>query len=95
MLEERGLDAEYIEYLEAHPTCEQLEEVLRLLGTDDPREMMRRKESLYAELGLASASRDELLQAMVAHPVLIERPILIRGERAVIARPPEKALELL
>lgn len=57
--------------------------------------MVRAKEPIYAELGLASADRDELLDAMVAHPVLIQRPIVIHGDRAVIARPPERLLELL
>jgi len=66
-----------------------------MLGIDDPRQMMRTGEAVYKELGLASADRDALLDAMAAHPVLIERPIVIRGDRAVIGRPPERALELL
>jgi arsenate reductase len=64
------------------------------LGIDDPREMMRTGESVYRELGLADASSDELLEAMATHPILVERPIVIVGDRAVIARPPERALEL-
>lgn len=51
--------------------------------------------ALYAELGLEKAGRDELLEAMTAHPILIERPIAIRGDRAVVARPPERILDLL
>jgi arsenate reductase len=69
--------------------------VLGLLGFDDPRQMMRTGEPVYRELGLANASRDQLIAAMVEHPILIERPIVIRGDRAVIARPPEKLLDLL
>lgn len=57
--------------------------------------MMRTQEQLYDELDLASASYDELLDAMTAHPVLIQRPIIISGGQAVIARPPERALERL
>jgi arsenate reductase len=95
ILEERGVDADYVRYLQQAPAREELESVLRKLGTDDPRQMIRTGENLYKTLGLASASRDELLDAMVSNPILIERPIVIRGERAVIGRPPERALELL
>jgi arsenate reductase len=65
-----------------------------LLGIDDPRQMMRTGEDVYKELDLAGADSDALLDAMTKHPVLIERPIVIRGDRAVIARPPEKLLDL-
>lgn len=95
LLAERGVDADYVRYLDQAPGREELERVLRLLGTDDPRDMIRTKEPVYAELGLQSAGRQELLDAMAAHPVLIQRPIVIRGDRAVIARPPERLLELL
>lgn len=94
MLEERGLDAEYIHYLDQAPTRAELERVLKMLGTDDPRKMMRTNEPVYRELGLVSADKDRLLDAMVEHPILIQRPIVIRGDRAVIGRPPERALEL-
>ena len=94
ILAERGVDAELVHYLEQTPSREELEGVMRLLGTDDPRQMMREKEPVYAELGLEGADRDALLDAMVAHPILIQRPIVIRGNRAVIARPPERLLEL-
>lgn len=95
ILEERGVDADYVRYLDTAPDREELERVLGLLGSDDPRTMIREKEPLYAELGLADAGRDELLDAMATHPVLIQRPIVIRGDRAVIARPPDRLLELL
>jgi arsenate reductase (glutaredoxin) len=94
LLEERGHDADYVNYLEQTPSREQLERVMELLGIDDPRGMMRVDEPEYRELNLASANRDELLDAMLAHPILIQRPILIRGDRAVIGRPTERALEL-
>ncbi len=95
MLAERGVDADYVHYLEQAPSREELVEVMRLLGIDDPRKMMRTGEATYAELGLADADHDDLLDAMVAHPVLIERPIVIKDGRAVIARPAERVLELL
>jgi arsenate reductase len=95
LLSERGVDADYVEYLHDTPARVELERVLTLLGFDDPRSMMRTHEAVYAELGLADAGRDELLDAMVANPILIERPIVIRGDRAVIGRPPERLLDLL
>ena len=94
ILRERGIDAEYVRYLEHAPTREQLEEVLAKLGTDDPREIVRTKEPEYEQLGLAEATRDELLDAMAAHPILIQRPIVVAGDRAVVARPPERLLSL-
>jgi arsenate reductase len=95
LLAERGVDADYVRYLDEAPTRPELERVLALLGTDDPLAITRTGEPLYAELGLAGADRSTLLDALAAHPVLIERPIAIRGGRAVVARPPERILELL
>lgn len=100
LLGEQGVEAEYFRYLEDAPTREELERVMGLLGIDDPRQMMRTGEDVYKELGLADldcnadADRDALLDAMTKNPILIERPIVIRGDRAVIARPPEKLLDL-
>jgi arsenate reductase len=95
ILTERGVEADYVRYLEQAPTRAELERVMALLGIDDPRKMMRTGEDAYRELGLADADRDRLLDAMTTHPILIERPIVIRGDRAVIARPAERVLELL
>jgi arsenate reductase len=95
ILAERGIDADYVRYLEQTPSRADIEAVLTLLGTDDPRAIMRTGEAVYRELGLAGAERDALLEAMVANPILIERPIVIRGDRAVVARPPENVLDLL
>ena len=94
LLAERGVDVDYIRYLENTPTRADLEAVLVKLGTDNPRDIVRAKEPIYAELGLDGADRDQLLDAMVAHPILIQRPIVIHGDRAVVARPPERLLEL-
>ena len=95
ILIDRGLDANYVRYLEQTPSRAEIEAVLTLLGTDDPRTIMRTGEAVYTELGLAEADRDALLDAMVANPILIERPIVIRGERAVVGRPPENVLDLI
>jgi arsenate reductase len=95
LLEQQGVDAEYIRYLDDTPSRHELERVMGLLGFDDPRAMMRTGEARYKELGLAAVTDPGvLLGAMVANPILIERPIVIRGERAVIARPPERLNEL-
>lgn len=95
LLRERGIEAEFIRYLDDAPTVDDLRRLMALLGMDDPRGMMRTGEPVYAELDLDGASSETLLQAIAAHPVLLERPIFVVGDRAVIARPPERLLELL
>ncbi len=95
ILDKHGVEADVVRYLDSPPTVTDLERLMGLLGIDDPREMMRTGEPDYAELGLALASGDELLEAIALHPILLERPIFIVGNRAVIARPPERLLELL
>jgi arsenate reductase (glutaredoxin) len=77
------------------PTRAELERLMDLLGIEDPRQMMRTGEAIYVEMGLADRSRGELLDAVTQHPILLERPIFVVGARAVIARPPERVLELL
>ncbi len=94
LLDDKGVEADYFRYLDEAPSREELERVMGLLGIDDPRQMMRTGEDVYKELNLASADKDALLDAMTKHPILIERPIVIKGDRAVIARPPEKLLDL-
>ena len=95
LLDERGVEARYLRYLDEAPSRAELERVLALLGTDDPRAILRAGEPLAAELGLAGAGRDAILDAMAANPILIERPIAVLGDRAVVGRPPERVLELL
>jgi arsenate reductase len=95
LLRERDIDAEIVRYLDQPPSVEDLRRLMQLLGIDDPRAMMRRGESIYDELHLDDAGHDELLRAISEHPILLERPIVVRGDRAVIARPPERLLELL
>jgi arsenate reductase len=95
LLAERELDAHVIEYLKAPPTVPELRVLMGQLGISDPRQMMRTGEDVYTTLGLADVSGDALLEAVAAHPILLERPIVVRDGRAVIARPPELLLELL
>ncbi len=94
LLEDRGLDATIYEYLKDSPTRDDVEHLMKLLRIDDPREMMRTGEDAYRDLDLANADADELIDAMVDHPILIERPIVIHQGQAVIARPPERLLAL-
>ena len=85
-----------VEYLKHPPTAAQLSEILDMLGMQ-PRELMRTNEKPYLENNLndASLSRDALIAAMVEHPILIERPIVVVNGMAAIGRPPETVLDLL
>jgi arsenate reductase (glutaredoxin) len=90
-----GVPARQLRYLDDPPPAAEIARVLTLLGTADPRVLMRTSEPRYKELGLADATADELIDAMASHPELIERPVVIWADRAVIARPPELLLPLL
>ena len=96
LLEEKGLEAEVVKYLENIPTKEELQEMLKMLGMTSAQELMRKKEAIYKELNLKDETSEEvLLEAMIANPKLIERPIVIKGDKAVIGRPIEKVIALL
>jgi arsenate reductase len=95
ILADRGVEATFVRYLDTPPTVEDLRTLMGMLGIDDPRLMMRPGERVYAELGLADAGPEQLLDAIVTHPILLERPIVVHGGKAVIARPPERLLEIL
>ncbi len=96
LLEENGVQKEVVKYLESNPTKEQIKKLLTMLGFKSARELMRTKESIYKELNLKEENDEEkLIEAMVAHPKLIERPIIIKGDKAIIARPPERVKEFL
>ncbi len=90
-----GVPAQRVFYLDNPPARAEITRVLALLGTDDPRALMRTAEPRYRELGLGSASADELIEAMTRYPELIQRPVVIWADRAIIARPPELLLPLL
>lgn len=94
LLADAGIEAQVVHYLDTPPTADELRALMRMLGIDDPRAMMRTGEPVWAELGLDDAGDDALLAAITAHPILLERPIYVRGDRAVIGRPPERLLEL-
>jgi|SRR5690606_5177496 arsenate reductase len=96
LIEARGLQPTVIRYLETPPSAGELAALLGKLGIS-ARELLRSGEDEYRNLGLAdpSLSEDQLIEAMVQHPRLIERPILVAGDKAVIGRPAEKVLELL
>ncbi|MEJ6001962.1 arsenate reductase (glutaredoxin) [Paucibacter soli] len=96
LLTERGLRPEVIEYLQTPPDLAMLQRLQAWLGVP-ARELLRSGEDEYAQLGLAAASLSDqaLLEAIARHPKLLQRPIVVNGQRAVIARPPELALTVL
>jgi arsenate reductase len=96
LLRDKAVEPEIVEYLKTPPSAAELSHILELLGLE-PRQLMRRQEKEYKENGLddSSLSREQLIAAMVAHPKLIERPIVITGKKAAIGRPPESVLDIL
>lgn len=96
LLRERGIEPKIVLYLEDPPSERKLRQTLKKLGCG-PDGLLRRKEKVFRELGLGKegVSDSEKIRAMVEHPILIERPVVIAGDRAVVARPPEKALEVV
>ena len=96
LLRTSGRDPQLVEYLKEPPKAETLGDILDLLSME-PRDLMRKKEKEYKEAGLDNPDlgRDELIAAMIEHPRLIERPIVIANGKAAIGRPPEKVLEIL
>ena len=96
LLEEKGVKPKIVEYLKEPPSAAELKRVLKKLGLK-PRDIVRQGESVYAELGLKDKDLkdDELIALMVKNPILIERPIVVSGDKAAIGRPPESVLEIL
>ena len=96
LLTDNGLTPNIVEYLKTPPTHQQLDSILRGLEME-PRQLMRRGEPQYSELNLAdeSFSRDQLIETMIQHPNLIERPIVIIGDKVAIGRPPESILTII
>ncbi len=95
MLRTRDVEFDIIEYLKEHPTRERLEKIIEML--DGPVSDLVRKDKRFKELGLNPAEyadKKAVVALLLEHPELMQRPIVIRGKRAIIARPPEK-LEVL
>lgn len=96
LLEENGVQPEIIEYLKNSPSKDELISVLDLLALS-PRDLMRKGEAIYKELNLKddSLSDEQLVNAMLENPILIERPIVLANGKAAIGRPPESVLDIL
>ncbi len=96
LLEKANVELEIVEYLKHPPSAEKLDRILTLLNMG-PRDLMRRNEAPYRELGLDddNLNRDALIAAVVAHPILMQRPVVLANGRAAIGRPPERVLEIL
>ncbi len=96
LLQERGHKPTVVEYLKTPPDAIKLKDLLKKLGIA-PRALLRRGEKVYAELGLGDPELpdESLIEAMVDNPILIERPIVVCGDRAALGRPPEAVLSIL
>lgn len=96
ILEEKGISPEIVLYLENTPNEKELADILAKLAIS-PRQLLRKGEDAYKELNLADDSHSDkaLIEAMCSHPKLIERPIVVKGDNAVLGRPPENVLELI
>ena len=96
LLEQRDVNVKVIRYLETPPSAEELELLLSKLGME-PRDLMRKGEKPYRDLNLEedTKTRADLIEAMVKHPILIERPIVVNQEKVALGRPPENVLGIL
>lgn len=96
LLRDRGIEPEIVEYLKHPPSAVVLDGLLRAMGMQ-PRDLMRKKEAPYKALNLddPGMTRGDLVMAMVENPVLIERPIVVNGDKVALGRPPEAVLHIL
>jgi len=95
LLQDHGIDVDIVKYLDTPPSKEEITTLLDKLGIE-PRALMRTKEKIYKTLNLAAVEDPErLIEAMTKHPSLIERPVAIVGDKAVLGRPPELILDIL
>ncbi|NKI75474.1 arsenate reductase (glutaredoxin) [Dickeya sp. CFBP 2040] len=97
LLQQQGIEPDVVLYLDTPPDAATLDKLIKQLDFASARELMRRKEDLYRELNLAddSLTETQLIEAMVTHPKLIERPIVIANGKAKLGRPPEQVLDIL
>lgn len=96
LLRNKGINPKVIPYLETPPTAGELDRILTVMKME-PRALMRKKEEAYQALEIEETprTRRELIQLMIDNPILIERPIVVNGERAALGRPPEEVLKIL
>ncbi len=94
LLEERGVSHSVVQYLETPPSVDELRAIITMLGIS-ARDLMRKKDAAEAGLDDPALSDDALIRAMVEHPIVIERPIVVAGNKAAIGRPPESVLDIL
>jgi arsenate reductase len=96
LIKKKGIQPKIIEYLKSPPTAEELDRILKLLGME-PREILRTKEKEYKQnkLDNPGLTRQQLIQAMVKHPILIQRPIVLSKGKAALGRPPESVEKIL
>ena len=96
LLQEKSININVIEYLKTPPNISQLKQILKQLGYE-PRQLMRKSEQIYKDLDLGNENKtaEDLIIAMTQNPILIERPIVLSGEKAAIGRPPESVLNIL
>lgn len=96
LIQEKNIDINIIEYLKTPPDISQLKLILKKLGYE-PRQLMRKSEQIYKDLDLGNENKTaaDLIIAMTQNPILIERPIVLSGEKAAIGRPPESVLNIL
>ena len=95
LIQEKNIDINIIEYLKTPPDISQLKQILKKLGYE-PRQLMRKSEQIYKDLDLGNENKtaEDLIIAMTQNPILIERPIVLSGEKAAIGRPPESVLNI-
>ena len=96
LLRGKGVEPKIVEYLKTPLNADEISALLGLLDLE-PRDLMRRKEAAYKDAGLDNPdlARDALIKGMADNPALIERPIVVKGKKAVLGRPPENVLELI
>lgn len=94
LLEDKGVKPKVIEYLNTPPSAAELKRILEMLGMA-PRQLLRRKEAAAAGLTDATLGDEALIRKMVANPIVIERPIVVKGAKAALGRPPESVLSIL
>jgi arsenate reductase len=94
LLEEKGVEVEIFKYLDEELSVDDIKKLLKKIGAS-PKDIIRTKETIYKELNLKEANEEELIEAMAKHHKLIERPIVIKDNKAILGRPPIKVLEIL